>query len=379
MRKRMCLFPGMAVVLLFTILFAAGYTTPAIGNVNTVQAATKKKDISREGKKKLNKKVFRRLFTRGALFKNIPYLIKNISVMLKQKKIHADKLLWRVMSDSGMSLDKEYDMAIAYLEGGSTYFVHDHVKAKQKFTFLHVDYSYAGYSRKLDKNCYLDFDRIFTVSGEVKESFEKIYPECADRTFIFHNLIDRKEIIRKAELPGGFEDTYNGKRILTVGRLTVQKAYETAIDAMKLLKDQGVNVRWYVLGEGELKEQLQQKIDSLGLTGDFILLGAKENPYPYYKQCDIYVHATGYEGKSIAIQEAQILKKPILATDCSGNREQIEQGIDGRLCTLIPESIGDEILWMIEHPKECQSYGEKAEKKVLQSNKGLDEFLNWMK
>ena len=52
MRKRMCLFPGMAVVLLFTILFAAGYTTPAIGNVNTVQAATKKKDISREGKKK---------------------------------------------------------------------------------------------------------------------------------------------------------------------------------------------------------------------------------------------------------------------------------------------------------------------------------------
>mgnify|MGYP000688965471 CR=1 FL=1 len=52
MRKRMCLFPRMAVVLLFTILFAAGYTTPALGNVNTVQAATKKKDISREGKKK---------------------------------------------------------------------------------------------------------------------------------------------------------------------------------------------------------------------------------------------------------------------------------------------------------------------------------------
>ena len=45
MRKRRYLFPGMAVILLFTILFAAGYTTPAIGNVNTVQAATKKKDL----------------------------------------------------------------------------------------------------------------------------------------------------------------------------------------------------------------------------------------------------------------------------------------------------------------------------------------------
>ena len=57
----------------------------------------------------------------------------------------------------------------------------------------HVSGAYAGYSRKLDKSCYLDFDRVFTVSGEVKESFEKIYPECADRTFIFHNLIDRMQ------------------------------------------------------------------------------------------------------------------------------------------------------------------------------------------
>lgn len=60
-----------------------------------------------------------------------------------------------------------------------------------------------------------------------------------NKTFIFHNLIDREEIYRKSELPGGFSDTYTGKRILTVGRLTAQKAYEVAVDAMKLLKDQG--------------------------------------------------------------------------------------------------------------------------------------------
>lgn len=48
-----------------------------------------------------------------------------------------------------MKLNKSYDMAVAYLEGGATYFVHDHVKARKKFTFLHVDYKYAGYSRGL--------------------------------------------------------------------------------------------------------------------------------------------------------------------------------------------------------------------------------------
>ena len=133
--------------------------------------------------------------------------------------------------------------------------------------------------------------------------FNDVYPECRNKTLVFHNLIDREEICRKAELPGGFSDAYSGKRILTVGRLTAQKAYELAIDAMKLLKDQGVKARWYVLGEGELRNKLQQKIDSLGLKEDFLLLGAKENPYPYYKQCDLYVHATRFEGKSIAIQD----------------------------------------------------------------------------
>ncbi|MCO7153099.1 hypothetical protein NIA73_06930 [Anaerobutyricum hallii] len=52
MRKRRYLFTGMAVVLLFTILFAAGYTTPALGNVNTVQAAAKKKRHFKRGKKR---------------------------------------------------------------------------------------------------------------------------------------------------------------------------------------------------------------------------------------------------------------------------------------------------------------------------------------
>ena len=326
--------------------------------------------LTREGKKKLNKKVFRRLFARGALLKNLPYLIKNAAVMLENRKLQADKLLWRVMSDSGMKLDKKYDMAVAYLEGGSTYFVHDHVNAKQKFTFLHVDYEYAGYSRELDKECYLDFDRIFTVSGEVKEGFDKVYPECTDRTFIFHNLIDRKEISRKAELSGGFDDTYNGKRILTVGRLTAQKAYETAIDAMKILKDRGVQARWYVLGEGELRQKLQQKIDSLGLTDDFILLGARENPYPYYKQCDLYVHATRFEGKSIAVQEAQVLGCPILVSDCSGNREQVKNGTDGALCQLSAEDISRSIEELLNDREKCTKYGRNAFQKISDEQEG---------
>ena len=331
--------------------------------------------LSEKGKKKLAKTVWHRFWKHMALERNLIYLAKNLTAMLKKKQIHTDKLLWRVMSDSGMVLEKHYDMAVAYLEGGATYFVHDHVDADQKFTFLHVDYSYAGYSRALDRGCYPDFDRIFTVSDEVKKSFLQVYPECAGKTVVFHNLLDKEEIRRKAELPGGFSDEYKGKRILTVGRLTAQKAYETAIDAMKILKDQGEPVRWYVLGEGELRKKLQQKIEELGLKKDFLLLGAVENPYPYYRQCDLYVHATRFEGKSIAIQEAQILGCPILVSDCSGNREQVESGVDGELCQLDALDISKHIKKLLQDQELCARYGRNAAKKMNQEEENSLDFL----
>ena len=290
--------------------------------------------LSKEGKKELNHRVLKRLFQHGSIFRNLPYVVSNLLDMLKKGKLYPDKLLWKVMSDSAEESKEHYDLAIAYLEGGSTYYVHDHVNADKKMTFLHVDYGQAGYTRKLDKDCYLDFDKIFTVSDEVKVSLLQAYPECQEKTKVFYNLIDQKMIREKATWPGGFTDDYDGKRILTVGRLTSQKAYEVAIDAMKILKDKGIRARWYVLGEGELRDKLQKQIGRLGLSQDFILAGAVENPYPYYAQCDLYVHATRFEGKSIAIQEAQTLGCAILVSDCSGNREQVDAGIDGQMCPL---------------------------------------------
>ena len=285
--------------------------------------------------------------------------------MIKCRKVYPDKLLWRVMSDSGMKLEDTYDLAVAYLEGGSTYYVHDHVNAKRKIVFLHVDYTYAGYTRKIDKNCYQDFDRIFTVSEEVRNSLEIVYPECKERIMVFPNLIDQKGIREKAKAKGGFSDEYDGWRLLTVGRLTSQKAYEIAIDAMKLLKEKGVQVRWYVLGEGELRDVLQQQINRLGLEKDFRLLGAVENPYPYYAQCDLYVHATRFEGKSIAVQEAKILGCPILVSDCNGNREQVKDGVDGSVCALTPESVSEKIEELLENEKQREIYGCRSAETLL--------------
>ena len=337
------------------------------------------KDVSvhtKEGRKLLMRSVLRVGIGKGLFLRRAPYLLKNFRNMRRNGKILLDKLCWCLLADGAPIIRKEYDLAVAYLEGGATYYVAEHVKAKKKAAFVHIDYGQAGYGRKLDLDCYRKIDWIFTVSDEVKDHFLEVYPEYEQKVSVFHNLVNQERIRRMADEGSDFEDDFQGYRILTVGRLTHQKRYDIAIRAMALLKEKcKAPVRWYVLGEGDLRNSLEQQIKDAGLEKEFILLGVKENPFPYYKNCDFYVHATGFEGKSIAIQEAQTLGKPILATDCSGNREQMTNGVDGCLCQLTPEAVSEQLLWMIEHPEECRSYGEEARKKVLYHTKGLDQFL----
>lgn len=335
--------------------------------------------LTAKGRKYLKKTVLKAMFTRGTVVKLLPYLVKNTCTMLGKKRLLPDKLLWRVLSDGGMVLPEEYDLAVSYLEGGAAYFVADHVKAAKKAAFIHVDYEKAGYTRTLDKDCYLKFDKIFTVSDEVREAFLKAYPELPDKTEVFHNILNKEEIVRRAEEGEGFTDGFTGIRLLSVGRLTAQKAFEVSVDAMKRLKDAGKNVRWYVLGEGDQRKKLQEQIDALGLTEDFILYGAVNNPYPFMKQADIYVHASRFEGKSIAIQEAQILGKPMVVSDCSGNREQVCHGRDGLMCGLTPESLAENIMLLLEDEALRGKLGAAAAKKNADAAEEIQKLLSMLK
>lgn len=335
--------------------------------------------LTAKGRKYLKKTVLKAMFTRGTVVKLFPYLVKNTCAMLGKKRLLPDKLLWRVLSDGGMVLPEEYDLAVSYLEGGAAYFVADHVKAAKKAAFIHVDYEKAGYTRALDKDCYLAFDKIFTVSDEVREAFLKAYPELPEKTEVFHNILNKEEIVRRAEEGEGFTDGFTGIRLLSVGRLTAQKAFEVSVDAMKRLKDAGKNVRWYVLGEGDQRKKLQEQIDTLGLTEDFILYGAVNNPYAFMKQADIYVHASRFEGKSIAIQEAQILGKPMVVSDCSGNREQVCHGKDGLMCGLTPESLAENIMLLLEDEALRGKLGAAAAKKNADAAEEIQKLLSMLK
>lgn len=335
--------------------------------------------LTAKGKRHLMKTSLRACFVRGNVFRRLPYLGKVLFDMIQKKRIQPDKLLWRIISDGAKRLEEEYDLAVAYLEGGSTYYVMDHVKAKKKVAFYHTDYRMAGYTRYMDQECYLHYDRIFAISDAVKEVFLSVYPECKEQTEVFYNIINRERILKLSGQSGGFSDDFNGIRILTVGRLTAPKDFAQSIQAMKLLKERKINARWYILGEGDQRTALEALIKKLNLEQDFFLPGAVENPYTYLKQADLYVHATRYEGKSVAIQEAQVLGKPILASNCSGNKELVISGVDGLLCDLTPEAICDGIITLLSDADVCKQYGEMAAKRQMTESKEVEKLLSMLK
>ena len=161
--------------------------------------------------------------------------------------------------------------------------------------------------------------------------------------------------------------------------MNVQKAYEIAIQALALLRSHGYAVRWYAMGEGVMREDLERKIAQHNLQDSFILMGKRSNPYPYYRDRDLYVHATRFEGKSIAVQEAQILGCPIIVSDVNGNREQVNHGIDGLICDLNPRAVAEAIEFMIENPEARARMGEAACHKELEHDQELEDFLDKIK
>ena len=332
--------------------------------------------LSGQGKKKMKKHILGMLFKNASVLKNFFYIISNWVKMVFKGRVQPDKLLWKVLSDASPVFDEKFDLAVAFLEGASAYYVNKYVNADKKAAFIHVNYVEAGYSRKLDRDVYTGFDRIFTVSGDVRESFVSEYPECEEKTKIFENIIDKEYVLKKGGETGGFEDDFDGKRILTIARLTAQKAIDISVESMRILTESGENVRWYVLGDGDLREKIKNQIEKYDLKDKFILLGVKDNPFTYLKQCDIYVHATKFEGKSMALREAQIMAKPIIVSDCNSNVELVIDNEDALVSRLNPSDLSDKIKVLLHDKNLRDKIGQNAGKKFTESDESINELLS---
>lgn len=227
--------------------------------------------------------------------------------------------------------EQEYDVAIAYAgptEIIDSYITHK-VKSKKKIGWIHFDVSKHEINTNLYLKLFSKMDKVFIVSKEGKAKFDEEFPFIANKTEVFENIVS-KELIRdmaceKVDFDGDFE----GIKIVTVGRLSVEKGQDLGIKTLARLKKDGYKVRWYCVGEGNSRAEYESIIKEHRLQDDFILLGAKTNPYPYMKMADIYVQTSRHEGYCLTLAEAKVLNKTIITTNFTGANEQIENGITG--------------------------------------------------
>jgi glycosyltransferase involved in cell wall biosynthesis len=231
-------------------------------------------------------------------------------------------------------LDKEYDVAISYAWPHDI--IANKVNAKKKIAWVHTDYSKLEIDNELDLKVWNQFDHIASVSDACKESFLSTYPTLKEKVLVVENITSPNFIKKLAEeelsiIEGG-KQTFN---LVSVGRLSYVKGFDLAIEALKLLHDKGLtNIKWYIIGYGGYEKELKSLIAKHDLKDSFILLGKKTNPYPYMKNCDLYVQPSRYEGKAVTVSEAKILGKPILITNYPTASSQLENGIEGVICDL---------------------------------------------
>lgn len=272
---------------------------------------------------------------------------------------------WNFLKKQLPKTTKKYDCAIGYLEGNANRFVAENVNANEKICYIHNDIEKLGFNKNIYQKTFAQVDFVVTVSEECKNSLCKYFPEHSEKFRVIENITCRKILVEQSGEKSAYQRGKGETVICTVGRFSEQKNIPLAVRACAELTRRGKKIKWYHIGVGELKSAVENVIDECGVGEQFVLLGERANPYPYIAQSDIYVQPSLFEGKSIAIDEAKCLLRPIVVTDFSTVYDQIEDGVNGFICKMNEFDMADKIQALIEKPSERERLKKNLEAERL--------------
>ena len=267
----------------------------------------------------------------GAFFERISNFRKRINVFKKLKK------------------EYKPDVTISHLEGADYINLLSGGRDK-KIIVIHGskqnDQNISGITgwirhRLLMPRLYQKAYRIITVSRDIKREMINSYGLNPGKVVALPNFFDCAAIAKKAMLPINNEwlplfET-NAFKIITFARLATQKNIKAIFPVIAALKKLGLNVKLYILGDGELRSQLIDEAESIGKTwtvwnqimpGDeqeIFFLGYQANPHAFLKHANLYVMTSLWEGFPMALCEAMASGIAVMAADCpTGPREILD-------------------------------------------------------
>lgn len=280
---------------------------------------------------------------------NLANKLYSLDLRLHSSKKHAAEMLWNRVEKYVSPFKKEYDVAISFQQGFPTFYLATKVNAKKKAARVNIDMEKANYNQDFCRKYYDMCDTVVAISDAVKDMlYASNYVSDKNKIKVIYNVFSVAFIQRMAE-DVAFTDDYKGLRIVTTGRLVEQKGYHLAVKAARILKNQGLDFRWYFIGEGEKRPELEAMISENGLQQEVILLGMQPNPYPFMKNCDIYVQTSLFEGFGRTVTEAKINHKPIISTNFPSIFDQMEDGKNGLIVEMDEKQIAEKVMLLAKN------------------------------
>ena len=256
---------------------------------------------------------------------------------------------WDSAHGNYFPLADEYDVAIAYQQGTPTFFLATKVCARKKIAWINADLYSLGFSMDYCQQFYDKMDVVVVVSEKLKEKFASKSPWLSGKLSCVYDIVNQDLIRTMAQEPVNDMSPVDGEfSIVTVGRLSLPKNHLLAVDAARILKDYGRIFKWYFVGEGETRPTIERRIKEYGLDEQVVLLGLKDNPYPYMAKADIYVQTSSHEGFCLTLAEARILGRPIVTTNFDIVYDQITDGENGLISDMTPDSVAGKIMKLMD-------------------------------
>ncbi|HHB1440703.1 glycosyltransferase [Bacillus mobilis] len=268
---------------------------------------------------------------------------------------------------------KNYDIAIAYAGPMDfiSYFIANKIEARRKVQWIHFDIEKIYFNKHFVNKVYKKFQHVFVVSDLGKMKLTQTVPELINKTDTFLNIISPEMICKMANEGTGFADDFEGVRILTVGRLSIEKGQDLTIPVLAKLKEAGYKVKWYCIGDGKERGMYEKLVENYDVQGDYIFLGAVSNPYPFMKQCDIYVQPSRHEGYCITLAEARCFNNPIISTNFTGASEQIIHNHNGLIVQFDEQQMYDSIVQILSDKSLEGRLRKNIEKEVVDTREEL--------
>lgn len=281
---------------------------------------------------------------RGSFLRNIGLLLRYIIFRLRIKMRAPAWTIFKPLPD-------HYDIAVAYSQNGfAPYYVIDKVKADRKVLWYHNGaYERDGKEHERDKDYYNRFDHIVAVSSDCAKVLRNKFGFDDKKLLVLRNICDAESIREKAQ--AFVPPTYTGAQfhIATVGRLTSEKGADLALQVSRQLCQEGKDLCWHWIGDGNQASVIQEKIEQFRLQQQFLLEGNQTNPYPFMLHADIYVQPSYYEAYSTTVTEAKVLCKPIVTTDVGGMRDQLVDRKTGLIVPIDVKAITDAIRTLMDN------------------------------